>query len=91
MSTWTRRTVGLAAIGAGLAAGFGAKADAPFGPKVGSPAPRVEALKDQIEGLRQSRTVAVNQGRSLEEQLADRLDQASEKLEQLALAFNPPD
>jgi cell division protein ZapA len=49
---------------------------------------RAEAMREQIEGLRQSRSEALHQGRSLEEDLADRLDEASEKLEELAMAFN---
>jgi cell division protein ZapA len=47
-----------------------------------------EAMREQIEGLRQSRSDALIQGRSLEEQLAERLDEASERLEELAMAFN---
>ena len=49
---------------------------------------RTQAMREQIEGLRQSRSEAFHQGRSLEEDLADRLDEASEKLEELAMAFN---
>ena len=49
---------------------------------------RTQAMREQIEGLRQSRSEAFHHGRSLEEDLADRLDEASEKLEELAMAFN---
>ena len=45
---------------------------------------RIEALKDQIEGLRASRAEALEQGRELEDSLADRLDQASDRIESLA-------
>ncbi len=43
----TRRTLGLAALLALLGAGFDAFAQAAFGPRVGSPAPLIDALKDQ--------------------------------------------
>jgi peroxiredoxin len=60
--SWTRRTVSLTAIFATLGVGFGASADASFGPKVGTQAPLVEALKDQSGKLRQLQDLAGPKG-----------------------------
>lgn len=45
---------------------------------------RIEALKDQVEGLRQSRQQVAGQAQDLEELIARKLDEASAKLEAAA-------
>jgi cell division protein ZapA len=49
---------------------------------------RIEELQDQINGLRESRSTAVNYGRSIEEQVADRLNSAAKRIDALALSFS---
>jgi cell division protein ZapA len=48
---------------------------------------RIEELQDQIHGLRESRSNAVNYGRTIEEQVAERLNHAAKRLESLATTF----
>ena len=49
---------------------------------------RIEELQDQINGLRESRSTAVNYGRTIEEQVADRLNNAAKRIDVLALSFS---
>jgi cell division protein ZapA len=49
---------------------------------------RIEELQDQINGLRESRSTAVNYSRTIEEQAADRLNNAAKRLDSLALSFS---
>lgn len=58
----TRRNLALATLLALLGAGSNAFAEAPFGPKVGTPAPLVEALKDQSGRPRQLQDLAGPKG-----------------------------
>lgn len=48
---------------------------------------KVEALEDQIKGLRESRNLAQMQTKDLEERVADRLDHATRRLEIIARAM----
>jgi cell division protein ZapA len=45
---------------------------------------RIEELEDQVNGLRESRVSAVNHGRSIEDQMAEKLTSAAKRLEALA-------
>ena len=49
---------------------------------------RIEELEDQINGLRESRMSAVNQGRSIEDQMAERLNSAAKRLEALSVGLD---
>jgi cell division protein ZapA len=49
---------------------------------------RIEELQDQINGLRESRSTAVHYSRTIEEQAADRLNNAAKRLDSLALSFS---
>jgi cell division protein ZapA len=49
---------------------------------------RIEELQDQINGLRESRSTAVNYGRTIEEQMANRLSNAAKRLDALAVSFS---
>jgi cell division protein ZapA len=48
---------------------------------------KLEALEDQIKGLRESRNIAQMQTKDLEERVADRLDSATKRLEIIAKAM----
>jgi cell division protein ZapA len=48
---------------------------------------RIEQLEAQVEGLRELRSSAVNHGRSIEDQMAERLSAAAKRLEILAKAM----
>lgn len=48
---------------------------------------KAEALEDQIKGLRESRNLAQLQTREMEDRVADRLDQATRRLEIIAKAM----
>lgn len=48
---------------------------------------KVEALEDQIKGLRESRNLAQMQTKDIEERVADRLDHATRRLEIIAKAM----
>jgi cell division protein ZapA len=45
---------------------------------------RIGELEAQVEGLRELRTRAVNHGRGVEDQVAERLSEAAKRLEMLA-------
>jgi cell division protein ZapA len=47
----------------------------------------IEALQDEVEGLRDSRMASVERNRLLEEQLAERLMRAAERMEDLSQEF----
>jgi cell division protein ZapA len=49
---------------------------------------RIEELQDQVNGLRESRAHAVNHGRTIEDQVAERLNNAAKRLDALALGFS---
>jgi cell division protein ZapA len=49
---------------------------------------RIEELQDQVNGLRESRSTAVNYGRTIEEQTAVRLNNAAKRIDALALSFS---
>ncbi|HYM98531.1 MAG TPA: cell division protein ZapA [Aestuariivirgaceae bacterium] len=49
---------------------------------------RIEELEDQVNGLRESRMSAVNQGRSIEDQMAERLNSAAKRLEALSVGLD---
>lgn len=48
---------------------------------------KLEALEDQIKGLRESRNLAQMQTKDLEDRVADRLDHATRRLEIIAKAM----
>ncbi len=48
---------------------------------------KVESLDDQIKGLRESRNLAQMQTKDIEDRVADRLDQATRRLEIIARAM----
>jgi cell division protein ZapA len=48
---------------------------------------KLEALEDQIKGLREARNIAQMQTKDLEERVADRLDSATRRLEIIAKAM----
>lgn len=48
---------------------------------------RIEELQDQIHGLRESRSNAVNYGRTIEDRVAELLNLAAKRLETLATNF----
>jgi cell division protein ZapA len=48
---------------------------------------RIEELEDQVQGLRESRNVALLQAKDLEARFTDRLDSASKRLETIAKAM----
>jgi len=49
---------------------------------------RIEELEDQVNGLRESRMSALNQGRSIEDQMAERLNNAAKRLEALSVGLD---
>jgi cell division protein ZapA len=48
---------------------------------------RIEELEQQVQGLRKSRSSVVSHGRSMEDQVTERLQNAAKRLEALAIEF----
>ncbi len=61
-----------------------------FADKLADNERQIEAMREQIEGLRQSRSAAITHQRDIEGEIAERLNEASERLEALVEALGEP-